>query len=142
MFEENPGAPNRAICSKCSQPVTARHEESEGKVYLVKECPDCGDSRIVISSDAGRYREKRELVSYEHEAETTCSLRCDECKSHKTPTLVFIDVTNRCNMNCPICLANIPAMGFRFDPPMAYFEKIFAVLSKLSPKPKIQLFGG
>ena len=82
------------------------------------------------------------MVNYLGEAQKTCNLECTGCKAHKPPSLVFIDVTNRCNMNCPICLANIPAMGFRFDPPMAYFEKIFEVLSKRTPKPKIQLFGG
>jgi len=45
-------------------------------------------------------------------------------------------------MNCPICLANIPAMGFRFDPPMEYFEKIFKKLATMNPIPKIQIFGG
>ena len=33
-------------------------------------------------------------------------------------------------------------MGFRFDPPLEYFEKIFQKLSEMTPKPKIQLFGG
>jgi len=35
-----------------------------------------------------------------------------------------------------------PGDGFRFDPPMEYFEKIFQVLAAREPKPKIQLFGG
>lgn len=133
---------NRAYCSKCGKIVEARHEERDGKILLIKECPDCGPGEVVVSSDADRYMRKRELVGYHADAMQTCGLNCMGCKQHKAPTLVFIDVTNRCNMNCPICLANIPAMGFRFDPPMAYFEKIFERLSQMDPKPKIQLFGG
>ena len=133
---------NRAICTKCNSVVPTHHERRDGKVYLVKECPDCGNSEVSVSSDAARYDEKRQIIGYPDEALKSCSLNCRDCKIHKPPTLVFIDVTNRCNMNCPICLANIPAMGFRFDPPMAYFEKIFQKLASMDPKPKIQLFGG
>lgn len=133
---------NKAFCSACGQVVAAHHETEDNRVLLVKECPKCGLERTVVSTDARRYHEKRELVGYAGEAEKTCHLGCTGCKAHKPPSLVFIDVTNRCNMNCPICLANIPAMGFVFDPPMEYFEKIFAELSKRNPKPKIQLFGG
>ena len=133
---------NRGLCSKCGKVVPAHHETRENSVFLVKECPDCGNSDTIVSTNAARYQEKRDLTHYQGEAEKTCGLNCMTCNSHKPPTLVFLDVTNRCNMNCPICLANIPAMGFRFDPPKAYFEKVFAKLSEMDPKPKIQLFGG
>lgn len=133
---------NRAICLQCNRVVPARHETDGDRVLLVKECPDCGTQKVVISTNSRRYQEKRDLLGYAGEAMKSCSLECTGCKIHKPPSLVFIDVTNRCNMNCPICLANIPAMGFRFDPPMEYFEKIFAVLAQRTPKPKIQLFGG
>jgi uncharacterized radical SAM superfamily Fe-S cluster-containing enzyme len=56
--------------------------------------------------------------------------------------MVFIDVTNRCNMNCPICINNTPSMGFLFEPPLDYFETIFKYFSTYDPKPPIQLFGG
>jgi pyruvate-formate lyase-activating enzyme len=56
--------------------------------------------------------------------------------------MLFLDVTNRCNMNCPICIANIPSMGFEFHPPLAYFGHVLAGLAQLDPKPTIQLFGG
>ena len=136
------GLVNRAICMTCKKVVTAHHEERAGQVLLIKECPDCGPEEVIVSTNSRRYQEKREMMGYEGEAQKTCYLNCTECAQHKAPSLVFIDTTNRCNMNCPICLANIPAMGFRFDPPMEYFEKIFEVLSKRTPKPKIQLFGG
>jgi len=58
------------------------------------------------------------------------------------PRLLFLDVTNHCNMNCPICIANIPGMGFEFNPPLEYFEKVFAIVGQWEPKPRVQLFGG
>jgi hypothetical protein len=56
--------------------------------------------------------------------------------------MVFLDVTNRCNMNCPICIANIPSMGFEFHPPLGYFENVLRGLGRMEPKPVVQLFGG
>jgi len=133
---------NLSICSKCNRVAPARHEEREGKVYLVKECPQCGITESLVSSNAARWYERRGLCNYDGKVPSPCSLLCTQCKHGKTPTLVFLDVTNRCNMNCPICLANIPKMGFTFDPPMRYFEKMFKALGQLNPRPKIQLFGG
>ncbi|MCP4688936.1 MAG: radical SAM protein [Desulfobacterales bacterium] len=133
---------NRGFCQKCDQIVEVSHQDEGGRVYLVKHCPDCGDTRFPVSNDAARYHEKRRLAEYECEARRTCKLNCFDCDHGKLPSLVFIDITNRCNMNCPICLANIPAMGFRFDPPIQYFEKIFQKLTRFKPRPKIQIFGG
>jgi hypothetical protein len=133
---------NRGICLKCNKVVPAHHEARDNSVYLIKECAECGPSEALLSTDAVRFYAKRDLLGYAGEAQNTCGLNCTTCNHGKKPTLAFLDVTNRCNMNCPICLANIPAMGFQFEPPMAYFEKIFQALARLDPKPKIQLFGG
>lgn len=133
---------NYSICRGCGEIVPSFHEEQDGKIFLVKDCPSCGVSRVIVSSDARRYNDKRKLCGYKGEAESTCSLKCIDCDHAKPPSLVFLDVTNRCNMNCPICLANIPAMGFKFDPSMEYFDKVFEKLARMNPHPKIQLFGG
>jgi MoaA/NifB/PqqE/SkfB family radical SAM enzyme len=69
-------------------------------------------------------------------------MQCDQCQIDHKPNIVFLDVTNRCNMNCPICIATIRGMGFDFNPPLAYFEKIFAELGRMDPKPVVHLFGG
>ncbi|KPL08813.1 hypothetical protein AMJ85_07800 [candidate division BRC1 bacterium SM23_51] len=133
---------NRGFCEHCHTIVPLRHQAREGKMYLVKDCPNCGTVETMVSSDAERYMEKRRLCEYEGEAQATCHLNCVDCNHGFTPKLVHLDVTNRCNMNCPICAANVQAMGFDFNPPMEYFEKIFKELAKYDPKPRVQFFGG
>lgn len=133
---------NHSFCTHCDTIVPARHITRDGNVYLLKQCKKCGESETLVSTNAERYFEKRAMLGYEGEAQKSCDLECYNCSKHKPPTLVFLDVTNRCNMNCPICLANIPSMGFRFDPPIAYFKKVFEALSRFDPKPAVQLFGG
>ncbi|MBI4880342.1 MAG: radical SAM protein [Planctomycetes bacterium] len=130
---------NNGLCNVCEQLVPARREERAGKVFLIKECPKCGENETLISSDAQRYFNKR-VVDMET-AQRKCDLNCVGC-SHKKPNLVFVDITNRCNLNCPICVNNTPSMGFQFEPPLEYFEKIFAHFGKYEHPPAVQLFGG
>jgi uncharacterized radical SAM superfamily Fe-S cluster-containing enzyme len=83
---------------------------------------------------------KRSLDSgYDYQV---CGLNCLECKHRAHPTFIFIDVTNRCNLNCPICINNTPGMGFTFEPPAEYFDKIFEYFAQDNPLPAVQLFGG
>jgi len=130
---------NRSTCNTCKKLVPATTAVRDGKVYLVKRCPGCGESETLISGDAARYQKKRDLdtgFDYGH-----CDLACVGCR-HKRPNIVFVDITNRCNLNCPICINNTPSMGFLFEPPLGYFEHVFDHYATCDPKPSIQLFGG
>lgn len=124
----------------CGELVPARHESRAGQVFLVKDCPACGASEALVSGDAARYEAKASFDSgFSYRG---CHLACVGCNHGKEPNLVFIDITNRCNLNCPICINNTPAMGFLFEPPLAYFEKIFDHLATFPHTPSVQLFGG
>jgi len=131
---------NRAFCNKCGKLVPAGAIEREGAVYLRKDCPDCGPTETIVSSDPGIYMHKREM-DRGHDY-TGCGLQCVECPHANTPNIVFVDLTNRCNLNCLCCIANIPSMGFRFDPPQEYFQRVFEYLGKMQPRPSVQFFGG
>lgn len=132
----------KGVCVTCHKIVPAENVERDGKIFLRKNCPDCGSCETLVSADAANWRAKRQLVGYDPCAPEKCALNCQSCKHGQAPTMVFVDVTNRCNMNCPICLANLTAMGFEFDPPMEYFDKIFKRVAQFERRPAIQLFGG
>ena len=131
---------NQALCNKCTNLVPAQVTQRGNQMFLQKECPDCGRTESLISSDAGRYNDKRSLA--EESPHIPCGLGCRTCKIHKNPNLLFVDITNLCNLNCPICINNTPSMGFLFEPPIEYFERIFDHYAKLDPPPSFQLFGG
>lgn len=134
---------NRSFCEHCGEIVPVRHEARENnRMYLVKDCPNCGTVETCVSNDAKGYLGKREMCGYEGEAQETCNLKCIGCDHGFSPKLVHVDVTNRCNMKCPICCANVEGMGFEFNPPIEYFEKIFKKLATHDPKPRVQFFGG
>jgi len=131
---------NSSFCNTCKELVPSTTTERGGKVFLVKNCTRCGTTETLVSSDAKRYREKQFLDGgFDHKA---CQLNCLQCHHRQPLNMVFVDLTNRCNMNCPICINNTPSMGFLFEPPLEHLDKIFKYLSTLNPKPAIQLFGG
>ncbi len=130
---------NRALCNRCQKLVPARHEERDRKIFLVKDCPACGPTETLLSSNSESYWRKRKMDSDFQYA--SCGLSCLSCQ-HKEPNIVFLDITNRCNLNCHICINNTPSMGFLFEPPISYFDTIFKHFAARTPKPSIQLFGG
>jgi 7,8-dihydro-6-hydroxymethylpterin dimethyltransferase len=133
---------NRGLCNKCKARVPSEFQFRDGQVWIRKDCPTCGPNEALVSTDAKVWQAKRDLWHYVPTENTACTLNCDKCGIDHKPNMVFLDVTNRCNMNCPICIATIRGMGFDFNPPLEYFEKIFAALAKLNPQPVVQLFGG
>ncbi len=131
---------NFGICNKCKARVPAEFFFRDEQTWIRKDCPECGQNESLVSTDSSVWQGKRDLWQYtESEA---CKLNCEKCQIDHNPNMVFLDVTNRCNMNCPICIATIRGMGFDFNPPLEYFEKIFAHLGKMNPRPMVELFGG
>ena len=133
--------PNVGLCSTCRARVPADFFTRDGKVWIWKECPEHGRTESLVSNDAQAWQAKRDLWDYLPESRG-CSLHCDKCRVDHHANVVFLDVTNHCNMNCPICIATIREMGFDFNPPMEYFDKLFTHFAQWAPKPTIQLFGG
>ncbi|MCA1961825.1 MAG: radical SAM protein [Desulfomonile sp.] len=132
------------LCDKCGKPVEAVYETCENAVYLAKQCPECGPTQTLVSKDARKWHWKRSICGYEEPSASKCSLDCAHCdhKAVTKPTTVAVDVTNRCNQRCPICLAYVDAMGYSFQPPIEYFDKIFQQFRTQEPRPNICFFGG
>ena len=131
---------NSSFCNTCKELVPSTATERDGKVFLIKNCPKCGPTETLASSDAKRYKDKQCLDGgFEHQS---CQLNCLQCNHRQPLNLVFVDITNRCNLNCPICINNTPSMGFLFEPPLDYFDKIFKYVSTLNPRPAINIFCG
>jgi organic radical activating enzyme len=96
----------------------------------------------MVGSDAATWQARRELWEGVPSKSAACALHCDRCKVSHHPALLFMDVTNHCNMECPICGFSLRGMGFEFNPPMEYFEKVFAAVAEMRPRPMVNLFGG
>ena len=131
---------NRSKCETCRDWVPSDRVQRDGKVFLVKDCPKCGENGSANSPDAARHYIKRDADPGLEVPD--CVANCFDCAGHRTPSYAFVNVTNRCNLNCPMSADSVPSHGFIFEPPIEHIEKIFQHLATFDPLPTIALFGG
>ncbi len=141
------------LCPQCAAVIVGRHFVADGEVWTEKTCPEHGHVRDRISPDPLLYS-KASWWSYEehpgqqHPQVTggeRCPSDCGLCNQHlSSACLAQIDLTNRCNMRCPICFANSGAAGYVAEPDCDEIVRQLRVLRELRPTPctAIQFTGG
>jgi uncharacterized radical SAM superfamily Fe-S cluster-containing enzyme len=142
----------KSLCPECLQVLDANIYEEDNKVYITKECPDHGKVIELYWSDYEQYQRAETLRSEgtglenpRTKTELGCPYDCGICPEHKSHTgLAIIDITNRCNLTCPVCFANAAAAGYVYEPTK---EQIFEMLENLKQNkpvkpPALQFSGG
>ena len=119
---------------------------------MVKSCSEHGSYEDVYWSDAEQWnRAKRYSVigdGLENPRTQTsrgCPYDCGICPNHKSQTiLAIIDVTNNCNLKCPICFANATAAGYLYQPTLDQVKGMIDNLAANRPVSvkALQLSGG
>ena len=123
------------------------------EVWMTKHCERHGDFQDLLSTDAGDYLKAERFaqkgtgvqnpISY---TDGECPTRCGLCFEHESKTvLAIIDVTNRCNMRCPVCFANAGTAGYVYEPTMEQIDRVLETATKVNfPKGihALQLSGG
>lgn len=125
--------------------IPMRIFEENGVIYLEKTCPEHGKFEDVYWGDAELFRwiydnwgSARYVGSGLENPHTKtsegCPFDCGICPQHKTPTILgIIDVTNRCNMACPICFAYVGATNYVYEPSYEQIVEMMKVLRANSP---------
>jgi 7,8-dihydro-6-hydroxymethylpterin dimethyltransferase len=142
----------RSICPECLQALDAEIYEDGGKVFIKKTCPDHGAYQELYWSDYGQYM-RAEKFRFDGEGmenprtqkDKGCPLDCGICPEHKSNTaLAIIDVTNRCNLKCPVCFANAAAAGYVYEPTPEQITSMLENLRANKPVPAtaLQFSGG
>ncbi len=141
-----------SICPECKKVISADIVEEEGKIVMKKECEEHGHFESVYWSDVDMYREAEKWavdgVGVDNpaiEGSTRCPDSCGLCDLHKSHTcLANIDLTNRCNLNCPICFANANQQGYVYQPSFDQIVDMLETLRDEKPVPTtaIQFSGG
>lgn len=141
-----------SLCPECLRPLDARVFEENGKVMIEKECPKHGKFKNTYWSDVNLYDQAKNsgyigegIVNPQTEVNKGCPNDCGLCGNHESHTILgLIDVTNRCNLKCPVCFANAAVSKKIYEPS---FEEIRKMLRKLRDNkpvqtPAIQYAGG
>lgn len=103
-----------STCPECLALVEADVVIRGGKVYFKKTCAQCGPSEALVSEDAAYYvrayafaRAGTQPLSYPTAAKHGCPTDCGLCDEHEQHTcLPIIEVTDHCNLECPICIVD------------------------------------
>ena len=141
------------LCPRCSAVIVGRYFVEDSAVHIEKVCPEHGYFRDMVNSDALLYSkaswwtfgEQPGLEAPHVTGGARCPTDCGLCNQHQSGSvLAQIDLTNRCNMRCPICFANAGAAGYVCEPS---FEQHVAHLQRLRdfrpiPCTAIQFTGG
>jgi uncharacterized radical SAM superfamily Fe-S cluster-containing enzyme len=128
-------------------------DRSRNEIWMTKHCDRHGEFQDLISTDAGDYLRAENFaqkgggisnpISY---SDGECPTRCGLCFEHESKTvLAIIDVTNRCNMRCPVCFANAGTAGYVYEPTMKQIDRMLGAAMKVNyPKGihALQLSGG
>ncbi|MEM0448606.1 MAG: radical SAM protein [Methanomassiliicoccales archaeon] len=141
-----------SLCPECAKVIPATIFEENGKVMMEKECPEHGKNKDVYWSDKELYLKAENFaydgIGVENPAipnAKVCPNECGLCQLHLTHTcLANVDLTNRCNLKCPICFANANAAGYVYEPSYDEIVKMLKMLrdERPVPTPAVQFSGG
>jgi len=103
-----------SVCSQCLTKVEAKIIFQNDCVYLVKHCPTHGREEVLIADDIEYYKKSLEFIKpgdmplrFNTPIKYGCPYDCGLCPDHEQHScLSLIEVTDRCNLDCPICYAD------------------------------------
>jgi 7,8-dihydro-6-hydroxymethylpterin dimethyltransferase len=101
----------RSICSTCGEIIPAIYEVREnGQVFFTRACPAHGVVETDLGYHAAYYRksfdvEKLMLARYGDGGDTDLSKGLSPFPLRKPAGLAILEVTERCNLTCPMCYA-------------------------------------
>ena len=140
-----------SICSKCFQKIEAKTVFQDGKVYLLKRCPQHGHERVLIADDVEYYRRSREVfikppempLVYNTPVRWGCPYDCGLCSDHEQHScLTLVEICDYCNLRCPVCYASSGPERQQFRD-LALIEKMLDAVVRNEGRPDVvQLSGG
>jgi Predicted Fe-S oxidoreductases len=138
-----------SLCPICLKVIAARVFQEGEMIMIKKRCEEHGDFKDVYWSDAALYRRFMRYwfdgsgIEGSSQTRQGCPFDCGICENHRTTTLLAnIDITNRCNLSCPVCFAD--AGDGASEPTMSQIRAMMQILRNQRPVPchAIQFSGG
>ena len=108
-----------SMCPRCLVTIPGRVSSTAAGVVMRKTCPEHGAFESVIATDVPSYERMRRsprIVKRPPRVRMPeakgCPDDCGLCPAHDQHTcLAIVEITTRCNLPCPVCLADSTAKG-------------------------------
>ncbi|MCE5311178.1 MAG: radical SAM protein [Acidobacteriales bacterium] len=132
----------QSLCPECLKIIEAVEFEENGKVVMEKTCPEHGEFKDTIWSDVKLYLKMEDWNFGDNRGLTNptvtdakeCPTDCGLCSMHTSHSaLANLDLTNRCNLTCPICFANANASGYLYEPSLEQVKQMMLNLRAQQP---------
>lgn len=140
-----------SVCPLCLKKIKANVAEKNGKIVILKECSEHGSfndtywSRPDLYYKAEKYRQVSQTRNPCKALEDNCPQNCgvNDCSHHASNTVMaVIDVTNECDLKCPICFANASNPSDLYKPTRETIHNMLKFLKKQNPPPLAVMFAG
>lgn len=102
-----------SLCPTCLKRIDAKIVFQNDNVYMLKRCPEHGNSKVLIADDVAYYKNIRNYnkpsetpLKFNTKTDYGCPYDCGLCPDHEQHScLTVIEITDRCNLTCPTCFA-------------------------------------
>jgi 7,8-dihydro-6-hydroxymethylpterin dimethyltransferase len=135
-----------SVCPECLERLTGYLVRYGDCVRLEKTCAEHGGFAATVWSGEPAFtswvRPKIPFYGGERKpSDLGCPLDCGLCERHTQRTCTaLVEVTSRCNLNCPVCFAD--SGGSAPDPDPATLDHMFARIMARTGGCNLQLSGG
>lgn len=135
-----------SVCPQCLERIPAKKVRRGGKVFMEKNCPAHGAFSVCIWGDQIPYESwdrpaHKSAVNASVLPKEGCPYDCGLCTQHRQKTCcVLLEVTEKCNLCCPICFASAKKQGK--DVPLHKIQESFIYIMKQGGPFNVQLSGG
>lgn len=139
-----------SLCPECLKRIDAKIVFEDDNVYMLKRCPEHGNTKVLIADDIEYYKNIRNYnkpseTPYKFNTKTHygCPYDCGLCPDHEQHScLTIIEITDRCNLTCPTCYAGSSPTHGRHRT----FEEVKAMLDTIVENERepdvVQISGG
>lgn len=139
-----------SVCPVCLRTIPAEKVVGPDEyIYLNKTCPEHGDFSTLIWEGCscsylswGKESSVSEPPMAPKPADKGCPYDCGLCEDHERKgCCMLLELTNRCNLRCPVCFASAGEQE-PYDLPLPKIEEQYDFLMSRGGPFNIQLSGG
>ncbi len=140
----------QSLCSTCLRRVDAKVIFQDEQVFMLKRCPEHGPEKVLIATDIAYYKRCRHYLkpgelpkTFNTKTHFGCPYDCGICPDHEQHgCLTIVEVTDRCNLECPICYASSGPMHGKHRTLEEIERMLDAVVRNEGEPDVVQISGG